>query len=102
MSRTFRFLLAAMLALGATLAGAPATAQPAGPPPGLPLYLALGDSIANGQQSAPVVPDDYWATVAAWQAAGYTAQYRDVLAEELDCVPGKVLPSDLHAASCSC
>jgi hypothetical protein len=88
-SRVFRIALAAMLAMGAALAGAPATAQPPEPVPGLPLHLALGDSIANGQQSAPIVAGDYWATVAAFQAAGYVAQYNDVLVEELDCVPGK-------------
>jgi hypothetical protein len=71
--------------------GAPASAHPSGPDliPGQPVYLALGDSIANGQQSADVVPGDYWATVAGWQANGYVARFGDYLTQNLDCVPGK-------------
>jgi lysophospholipase L1-like esterase len=57
--------------------------------PGLPVYLALGDSIANGQQSADVVPDDYWATVDAWRANGYVAQFSKDLESTLNCLPGK-------------
>jgi lysophospholipase L1-like esterase len=57
--------------------------------PGLPVYLALGDSIANGQQSADVVPGDYWATVDAWRAHGYVAQFGDDLESTLNCLPGK-------------
>lgn len=53
------------------------------------MYLALGDSIANGQQSADVVPGDYWATVAGWQANGYTALFGAYLEQEFDCMPGQ-------------
>lgn len=56
------------------------------PVPGLPVYLALGDSIANGQASAPPVVD-YWTTVAAWQANGYVAQFHESLQDHLDCLP---------------
>jgi lysophospholipase L1-like esterase len=36
-----------------------------------------------------VVPGDYWATVAGWQANGYVALFGKYLVQELDCVPGR-------------
>lgn len=83
---TIAVLFAALLA-----GGSPASASRSAPDlvPGQPVYLALGDSIANGQQSAAVVPGDYWATVAGWQASGYVAQFGAYLAGVLDCVPGQ-------------
>jgi hypothetical protein len=84
------FVVTAMVLITALLAGGPASARQTEPDlvPGLPVYLALGDSIANGQQSADVVPGDYWATVAAWQANGYVARFGKYLVQDLDCVPG--------------
>jgi len=35
-----------------------------------------------------VVPGDYWATVAGWQANGYVARFHDYLVDNLDCIPG--------------
>jgi lysophospholipase L1-like esterase len=75
-------LFIAAVATPAAVAAAPAN----GPVPGLPVYLALGDSIANGQESAPRV-GDYWTTVAGWQANGYVAQFGDSLKGRLACLP---------------
>ncbi|MFM6849615.1 MAG: SGNH/GDSL hydrolase family protein [Terrabacter sp.] len=60
----------------------------ADPVPGLPVYLALGDSVANGQESAPRVVD-YATTVAGWRANGYVAQLADTLRRRLDCSPAR-------------
>jgi lysophospholipase L1-like esterase len=87
-----RFLMSFALVASGVLGSGVAGAVPGNSPdlvPGLPVYLALGDSIANGQQSADAVPDDYWATVDAWQANGYVAQFREDLESTLDCLPGK-------------
>jgi len=84
--------VALALVVSGALGGGVAGAVPGNSPdlvPGLPVYLALGDSIANGQQSAVVVPDDYWATVAGWQANGYVAQFSEDLKTTLNCLPGK-------------
>lgn len=92
MSALSRVLFAVLLVVSSVLGGAAASARQPGAPdlvPGLPVYLALGDSIANGQQSADVVPGDYWATVAGWRANGYVAQFADDLATALDCLPGQ-------------
>ena len=91
MSRWSRIVVPFVVALLAAVGGgAVATASPpsAAPPPGLPMYLALGDSIANGQQSAPLV-QDYWTTVAGWRANGYVAQFRTDLVRDLDCLPAR-------------
>jgi lysophospholipase L1-like esterase len=87
-----RLVVSFALVAAGVLGGGVATAEPGGSPdlvPGLPVYLALGDSIANGQQSADVVPDDYWATVDAWRANGYVAQFGEDLESTLTCLPGK-------------
>lgn len=55
--------------------------------PRRPVYLALGDSIANGQQSAPLTVD-YWTTIAGWRANGYVAQFKDQLEIQLNCWRG--------------
>lgn len=79
---------ALMITVTTVAAGAAsgATRTSTDPVPGLPVYLALGDSIAAGQQSAPR-SDDYWETTAAWRANGYVAQLFDSLVEDLDCLP---------------
>jgi lysophospholipase L1-like esterase len=90
--RPARFIVSVAVLIAALLAGgSPASASRSedGLVPGLPVYVALGDSIANGQQSADAVPGDYWATVAAWQANGYVAMFGTYLAQNLDCVPGR-------------
>jgi lysophospholipase L1-like esterase len=88
-SRPLRRLAAPVLLLLLAAAGsspALAASAPPNPTPGLPVYLALGDSIANGQESAPAA-GDYWGTVANWQANGYVAQLHDHLKAKLDCLP---------------
>jgi lysophospholipase L1-like esterase len=97
MSTVPRFVMACALVVWGMLGGGLAASGVAAggmgsapdPIPGLPVYLALGDSIANGQQSADVVPDDYWATVAAWRAGGYVAQLSTDLKSTLNCLPGR-------------
>jgi lysophospholipase L1-like esterase len=88
-SRIRRRLAAPVLLLLLAAAGtSPALAAAASPnpTPGLPVFLALGDSIANGQESAPR-SGDYWGTVADWQANGYVAQFHNHLTNNLDCLP---------------
>lgn len=92
MSLVVRLVAAFAMVVSGVLAGGVAAAGPGSSPelvPGLPVYLALGDSIANGQQSADVVPGDYWATVDAWRAHGYVAQFSQDLKATLNCLPGK-------------
>ncbi len=92
MSVVSRVVVALALVVSGALGGGAAGAAPGNSPdlvPGLPVYLALGDSIANGQQSAAVVPGEYWATVDAWQANGYVAQFSEDLETSLNCLPGK-------------
>jgi len=83
-----RLALPVLLLLCAAAGGTSAVAATTStnPTPGLPVYLALGDSIANGQESAPRT-GDYWGTVAQWQANGYVAQFHDHLVSSLDCLP---------------
>jgi len=79
----------ALLVTGLTGLTSPAAQAQAGgvePVPGLPVYLALGDSVANGQASAPEIVD-YATTVAGWRANGYVAQLYAVLEDRLDCLP---------------
>jgi lysophospholipase L1-like esterase len=90
-----RIVVPVVLVLVAAAGGSTAVAAAASPQPtpGLPVYLALGDSIANGQestpwvQSAPPAPGDYWATVAGWRANGYVAQFDANLVANLNCLP---------------
>lgn len=92
MSVLSRFIVVCAIVVSGTLGGGAAAVGTGRSPdlaPGLPMYLALGDSIANGQQSADVVPDDYWATSEAWQARGYVAQFSEDLAARLNCLPGQ-------------
>lgn len=87
-SRMVAPLAVALLAVVGGGAAASASSPDTNPPPGLPMYLALGDSIANGQQSAPLVKD-YWTTVAGWRANGYVAQFRTDLVRDLNCLPAR-------------
>ena len=87
MERSLRIVAAlALLVVGVGTPAARAAAPDSTTVPGLPVYLALGDSVANGQQSAPLT-DDYWTTVAGWRANGYVAQFDDSLKTDLDCLP---------------
>lgn len=98
MKRVRRFIaVVALVAAGSGVAAA-ATAAPPAPPPGLPLYLALGDSITNGENSdAPSDPADYWAAVAAWRANGYVTPFTSYLKEAMNCLPAA---SDKAADGC--
>jgi lysophospholipase L1-like esterase len=92
MSMVVRLVVSVVLVVSGALGGGVAAAVPGNSPdlvPGLPVYLALGDSIANGQQAANVVPGDYWATVDGWRANGYVAQFSEDLESTLDCLPGR-------------
>jgi lysophospholipase L1-like esterase len=64
---------------------APAAATSA-PVPGLPVYLALGDSVGLGQAAAPI-EGDYLSTVAQWRKRGYAGQLVTPLRLQLDCLP---------------
>jgi len=82
--------LVVALALG--LAGPAAAASASererdrGPRGDRPVYLALGDSWAAGQQSAPPART-FERTAARWKANGFVAQFHDTLREDLDCRP---------------
>ena len=89
MTRLTRFMAVTALVI-ASMSGSAAVAQgsPPNPPPGLPVYLALGDSIANGENSdAPQDIDGYWAAVAQWRQDGYVTPFRSYLKTNLDCLP---------------
>ena len=67
----------------------PAVVASAAPPeinPGRPVYLAIGDSLAAGQQSAAPTGDAE-ETLALWKASGFVAQFHQALREDLDCRP---------------
>jgi lysophospholipase L1-like esterase len=66
------------------LAGPAASAAPPDGSPGRPVYLALGDSLAAGQQSAPPT-GTFASTTARWKALGFVAQFGDTLQDTLDC-----------------
>jgi len=82
-------LVAAVTAPAATAATSPRDVKPA-----VPIYLALGDSLAAGQQSAPPV-GDFETTAELWHASGFVAQFHEVLREELDCLPARA-PAARH------
>lgn len=86
-------------ALAFVIAGSGATAAvAASPPPPVPVrpvYLALGDSMAAGQNSAaPEDLDAYWRTVDAWKRNGYVTPFSKFLKQELDCLPEKASATD--------
>jgi lysophospholipase L1-like esterase len=72
---TKALVILASLALATTALAAPAAAT-RDPVPGLPVYLALGDSWAYGQGAADPA------------SGGYVALLNEDLREELDCLPG--------------
>jgi len=78
-----RLLLALTSALLVLVSPATASAHPDEGQHGhrAPVYLAMGDSIAAGQESAPRTTD-FLTTVAAWKANGYAAQFADMLVRD--------------------
>ena len=84
--------LAGALALAVSLIGVvagPAVTASAAPPavnPGRPVYLAIGDSLAAGQQSAAPT-GSVEETLALWKASGFVAQFHQALRDDLDCSP---------------
>lgn len=98
MKRLTRMIAVAALVAAGSTGTAAATAAPPSPPPGLPLYLALGDSVPNGQSSAePTDPADYWDAVALWRQGGYVTPFRAYLKQALNCLPAA---SDRAADGC--
>jgi hypothetical protein len=90
MRRLLLALTTAVLSLGLPAAAAtPVAAATPTPLPGLPVYLALGDSVAAGQESAPR-STDYLATTARWRKQGYAGQLVTPLRLGLDCLPSWV------------
>lgn len=81
-----RLLTGAVLLLTASATASASGPHDRGAVPGLPVYLALGDSVAAGVQSAPPTGDRK-STLARWKASGYAAQLAEVLEQELDCLP---------------
>lgn len=90
--------VAATLALviaGSGGTAAVASSSPPTPVPVLPVYLALGDSMAAGQNSeAPEDIDAYWRTVDAWKRNGYVTPFAKYLQHEVDCLPLSARASD--------
>lgn len=97
MIRLTRMIAVAALAVAGST-GTAATAAPPATAPGLPLYLALGDSITNGENSAaPSDIDEYWTAVAGWRANGCVTPLTAYLKGAMDCLPAA---SDQAADGC--
>jgi hypothetical protein len=78
----------ALVLAGSGGTAAVASSSPPSPVPVLPVYLALGDSLAAGQNSeAPEDIDAYWRTVDMWKRNGYVTPFSKYLEQELDCLP---------------
>lgn len=95
--KRFRGMVAALALVIAGSGGTAAVAASPPPPvPVRPVYLALGDSIAAGQDSA--APEDnlaaYWRTVDAWKRHGYVTPFSTYLKHEVNCLPGTADASD--------
>jgi len=90
MKRTHVAVLGVAAVLTGMLGPAAVAASPE-PTPTRPVYLALGDSIATGQNSEP--PTDsananaYWRTIAAYKRAGYVTPFSTFLKGQLNCLP---------------
>lgn len=88
--KRFRGLMAALaLVIAGSGSTAAVAASPPPPVPVRPVYVALGDSIAAGQDSA--APEDnlaaYWRTVDAWKRHGYVTPFSTYLKHEVNCLP---------------
>jgi lysophospholipase L1-like esterase len=75
---------AATLSLAGALAGPAAWAAPPDGSPSRPVYLALGDSLAAGQQSVPPT-GGFVSTTTRWKAKGFVAQFGKTLQDRVDC-----------------
>ncbi|NMR19725.1 GDSL-type esterase/lipase family protein [Cellulomonas fimi] len=79
---------AAALSASATASGAASAVD--GPDrlhaPARPVVLALGDSVAAGQQSAPI-GTTFARTAQQWRQNGYVARFHEALTTRLDCAP---------------
>lgn len=88
MKRVPGIVAALALVIAGSGGGAAVAASPPPPVPVRPVYLALGDSMAAGQNSAaPEDIDAYWRTVDAWKRNGYVTPFAKYLQHELDCLP---------------
>ena len=85
MKRIVSIVTTVVVSLAAAVAG-PGAAWAASPEvkPNRPVYLALGDSLAAGQQSA-APRKTFERTVERWKDRGFVAQFHDTLQDELDC-----------------
>lgn len=86
MKRIVSIVTAALVSLGAALAGPTGAASAAAPEvkPNRPVYLALGDSLAAGQQSAEP-RKTFERTAERWKDRGFVSQFHETLRDELDC-----------------
>jgi hypothetical protein len=96
MKRIPGIVAALALVVAASGGTAAVAASPPPPVPVRPVYLALGDSMAAGQNSA--APEDdiaaYWRTVDAWKRNGYVTPFAKYLHHELDCLPESAKASE--------
>lgn len=85
----FTAMVAALAIVIAASGGTAAVAASPRPPvPVRPVYLALGDSIAAGQDSAaPVDLAAYWRQVDEWKRHGYVTPFSKYLQREVNCLP---------------
>lgn len=95
MKRISRIAAALALVIAGSGGAAAVAASPPPPVPIRPVYLALGDSMAAGQNSqAPEDIDAYWRTVDAWRRNGYVTPFAKYLQHELDCLPATARADD--------
>jgi lysophospholipase L1-like esterase len=88
MKRVPGIVAALAIVIAASGGSAAVAASPQPPVPVRPVYLALGDSMAAGQNSAaPADLDAYWRTVDQWKRNGYVTPFAKFLQHELDCLP---------------
>lgn len=97
MKRVPRIVAVLALVIAGSGGTAAVAAAPPPPVPVRPVYLALGDSMATGQNSA--APEDdinaYWRTVDAWKRNGYVTPFSKYLKHEVNCLPETATASDL-------
>jgi lysophospholipase L1-like esterase len=83
------------LVIAASGGTAAVAASPPPPVPVRPVYLALGDSMAAGQNSeAPQDLGAYWRAVDTWKRNGYVTPFAKFLQHELNCLPESAKASE--------